>query len=138
MSDNAHIEWTDATWNIVTGCTLISEGCRHCYAARSATSRAKRPAEIDGRTILFPRCLIDRLGPHAAKRGVHPNRLARMLVEVAVDDDLIDSIMDDARLVVGRSGREGCSDRRDADEQSGEPVTYRQAGRNGNPPRHQG
>jgi protein gp37 len=26
------IEWTDATWNPITGCTKISEGCRHCYA----------------------------------------------------------------------------------------------------------
>lgn len=34
MSDNSHIEWTEATWNPVTGCTKISEGCRHCYAER--------------------------------------------------------------------------------------------------------
>lgn len=27
------IEWTQATWNPVTGCTKLSEGCRHCYAA---------------------------------------------------------------------------------------------------------
>ena len=26
------IEWTDATWNPVTGCTKTSEGCAHCYA----------------------------------------------------------------------------------------------------------
>lgn len=32
MSDNTGIEWTDATWNPVTGCTKVSEGCRHCYA----------------------------------------------------------------------------------------------------------
>lgn len=30
------IEWTEATWNPVTGCTKISEGCRHCYAERMA------------------------------------------------------------------------------------------------------
>ena len=30
------IEWTDATWNPVTGCTKISEGCANCYAARMA------------------------------------------------------------------------------------------------------
>jgi len=30
------IEWTDATWNPVTGCTPISRGCDHCYAARMA------------------------------------------------------------------------------------------------------
>ena len=34
MADKSAIEWTDATWNPVTGCTKISEGCDNCYAAR--------------------------------------------------------------------------------------------------------
>jgi protein gp37 len=32
MSDNSKIEWTDATWNPVRGCTKVSAGCAHCYA----------------------------------------------------------------------------------------------------------
>jgi protein gp37 len=32
MSDKSAIEWTDATWNPVTGCTQLSPGCDHCYA----------------------------------------------------------------------------------------------------------
>jgi len=32
MSIQSHIEWTDATWNPVRGCTKISPGCKHCYA----------------------------------------------------------------------------------------------------------
>jgi protein gp37 len=32
MSDQTRIEWTDATWNPVTGCTKVSPGCTHCYA----------------------------------------------------------------------------------------------------------
>lgn len=32
MSDKSSIEWTDATWNPVTGCTKVSPGCKHCYA----------------------------------------------------------------------------------------------------------
>jgi len=32
MSDRSDIEWTDATWNPVTGCTEVSPGCDHCYA----------------------------------------------------------------------------------------------------------
>ena len=36
MSDKSTIEWTDATWNPVRGCTKISPGCRHCYAATFA------------------------------------------------------------------------------------------------------
>jgi protein gp37 len=34
MADRSRIEWTDATWNPVTGCTKISAGCDNCYAAR--------------------------------------------------------------------------------------------------------
>src|SRR4051794_14766727 len=36
MSDRSAIQWTDATWNPVTGCTEISPGCDHCYARRFA------------------------------------------------------------------------------------------------------
>ena len=36
MADNSHIEWTEATWNPVTGCTKVSAGCKNCYAERLA------------------------------------------------------------------------------------------------------
>jgi protein gp37 len=36
MSEHSHIEWTDATWNPVRGCTKITPGCDHCYAATFA------------------------------------------------------------------------------------------------------
>ena len=36
MAAATAIEWTEMTWNPVTGCTKISEGCRHCYAERMA------------------------------------------------------------------------------------------------------
>lgn len=36
MSDHSDIEWTDATWNPVRGCTKVSAGCAHCYAERFA------------------------------------------------------------------------------------------------------
>lgn len=36
MATNSHIEWTNKTWNPVTGCTKISQGCKHCYAERMA------------------------------------------------------------------------------------------------------
>ena len=34
MAEKSTIEWTDATWNPVTGCTKITAGCDNCYAAR--------------------------------------------------------------------------------------------------------
>lgn len=36
MADNSAIEWTEATWNPVTGCSKTSPGCKNCYAERMA------------------------------------------------------------------------------------------------------
>jgi len=36
MAINSGIEWTESTWNPLTGCTKISPGCKHCYAERMA------------------------------------------------------------------------------------------------------
>ena len=36
MSTYSDIEWTESTWNPVTGCTKVSPGCKHCYAERMA------------------------------------------------------------------------------------------------------
>ncbi len=36
MADQSTIEWTEATWNPLTGCTKVSPGCKHCYAERFA------------------------------------------------------------------------------------------------------
>lgn len=44
MSDKSKIEWTDATWNPIRGCSRVSEGCRHCYAERIA-ARFSKPGQ---------------------------------------------------------------------------------------------
>src|ERR1051326_6297652 len=36
MAEHSTIEWPDATWNPVTGCTKVSPGCQHCYAEQFA------------------------------------------------------------------------------------------------------
>ncbi len=41
MADRSQIEWTDATWNVVTGCSRVSRGCQNCYAERLAATRLK-------------------------------------------------------------------------------------------------
>lgn len=48
MADHTKIEWTNATWNIVTGCTLVSEGCTNCYAAQLAATRLKHHSSREG------------------------------------------------------------------------------------------
>lgn len=58
--------------------------------------RAPRPSEELGRTVIFPVDVLDALGPHAARRNMHPNNLARLIVSTAVDEKMIDAILDDA------------------------------------------
>lgn len=41
MADKSNIEWTDATWNVIVGCSRVSEGCRHCYAERVAARQER-------------------------------------------------------------------------------------------------
>ncbi|MBF6560522.1 MAG: hypothetical protein IVW56_09545 [Candidatus Binataceae bacterium] len=57
--------------------------------------RAQRPSEAMGRTVLFAVDILEALGPHAAKRGMHPNHLARLIVETVVDEGMIDAVLDD-------------------------------------------
>ena len=64
MASRSAIEWTEITWNPVTGCTKISHGCKHCYAERM--SRRLRA-----------------MGAHKYREGfkvtVHPNTLEEPL-----------------------------------------------------------
>ncbi len=43
VAGRSEIEWTDATWNPVVGCSPVSAGCRHCYAARMALRLSNLP-----------------------------------------------------------------------------------------------
>ncbi len=43
MGDNSAIEWTNSTWNVVTGCDKVSPGCRNCYAERYALRTSQSP-----------------------------------------------------------------------------------------------
>ena len=64
------IEWTDLTWNPVTGCTKVSPGCAHCYAER-VTLRFKRgPRYLPGESeiVLHPDRLAKPLGWRAPRR----------------------------------------------------------------------
>jgi protein gp37 len=64
MSLNSHIEWTEATWNPVTGCTQVSPGCANCYA-KTFAERFKgvpgHPYEMGFALTLRPERLIQPL-----------------------------------------------------------------------------
>jgi protein gp37 len=67
MSEHSNIEWTNATWNVVTGCTRVSDGCDHCYIERTP------PFRMTGRRFDKPSI--------GGTTGVtlHPNRIATAL-----------------------------------------------------------
>jgi protein gp37 len=50
MGDNSTIEWTDATWNPVRGCSIVSKGCTNCYAMRQAHRSSGEGAAYAGLT----------------------------------------------------------------------------------------
>lgn len=50
MAENSLIEWTDATWNPVTGCSVVSPGCTNCYAMRLAGTRLQHHPSRAGLT----------------------------------------------------------------------------------------
>lgn len=85
MSDKTGIEWTDRTWNPLTGCTKVSPGCDHCYA-KTMHERFNGPDSFDTVT-LHP----DRLGQPWAWRKparVFVNSMSD-LFEASVPDDYI-------------------------------------------------
>ena len=93
MSDNSAIEWTDATWNPVTGCTKVSPGCKHCYAETFAErwrGVAGHPYEQGFDLKLWP----ERLGaPRAwkAPRMIFVNSMSDLFHE-HVPDEFIERV----------------------------------------------
>ena len=51
MAEHTHIEWTDATWNPITGCSIVSPGCTNCYAMTLAGTRLAHHPSRSGLTI---------------------------------------------------------------------------------------
>ena len=71
MSDHSKIEWTDATWNPVRGCTKVSAGCKHCYAetfAERFRGVPGHPFEAGFDLRLVPEKLMDPLKWSTSKR----------------------------------------------------------------------
>ena len=50
MADRSKIEWTDATWNPITGCSVVSPGCTNCYAMKLAGGRMRHHPSRAGLT----------------------------------------------------------------------------------------
>ena len=95
MSDHSKIEWTDATWNPVRGCTKISPGCAHCYAE----TFAERFRDVPGHPYeqgfdlrLVPEKLYEPMR-WARSRRVFVNSMSDLFHE-GVPDEYIESVVD--------------------------------------------
>ena len=71
MADGSAIEWTDATWNPITGCSRVSAGCQNCYAERLAATRLQDHPSRKG--------LTDRNGRWSGEARLNPAWLAQPL-----------------------------------------------------------
>jgi protein gp37 len=95
MSDNSKIEWTDATWNPVRGCSKVSPGCKHCYAetfAERFRGVPGHPFEFGFDLTLVPEKLGDPLNWASSKR-VFVNSMSDLFHE-RVSDDYIGRVVD--------------------------------------------
>lgn len=61
MRGKSHIEWTESTWNPVTGCSKVSAGCKNCYAERMAARLQSmgNPRYADGFNVTLHPDLVD-------------------------------------------------------------------------------
>jgi protein gp37 len=93
MSDNSKIEWTDATWNPVRGCSKVSPGCVHCYAetfAERFRGVSGHPFEFGFDLRLVPEKLGDPLRWSKPKK-VFVNSMSDLFHE-AVPDEYIEEV----------------------------------------------
>jgi protein gp37 len=93
MSELSTIEWTDATWNPVRGCTKISPGCKHCYAATFAErwrGISNHPYEHGFDLRLAPNKLLEPL-LWARSRRIFVNSMSDLFQE-GVPDEFVASV----------------------------------------------
>jgi protein gp37 len=91
MSDKSKIEWTDATWNPVRGCTKVSPGCAHCYAetfAERFRGVPGHPFEYGFDLRLVPEKLGDPI-QWSASRKVFVNSMSDLFHEGVPDDYIV-------------------------------------------------
>lgn len=93
MGDKSKIEWTDATWNPVTGCTRVSEGCRNCYIERTPAFRIHGRKFAHGTTgVQLHPDRLDQPLKWKAPRRIFVNSLSDLFHE-DVPDEFIDQVM---------------------------------------------
>jgi protein gp37 len=90
MSDKSAIEWTDATWNPVTGCSKVSPGCAHCYAERLSlrfghSTKPWTPINAEDNVVLHEGRLLTPLS-WRQPRMIFVNSMSDLFHELVPDD----------------------------------------------------
>ena len=91
MNDTSGIEWTDATWNPITGCSKVSQGCKHCYAERDWARLVHLPA-YQGREFTDVACHPERLDQPLKWR--RPRRIFVNSMSDLFHEDIPDEFVD--------------------------------------------
>lgn len=106
MADKSAIEWTDATWNPIVGCSIDTTGCIHCYAMRmagrieamgSAVHYAGTTRKVNGNTVwtgklaLAPEHILTQPLRWARPRRIFVNSMGDLFHE-GVPDEWIDKV----------------------------------------------
>ena len=97
MGDKTKIEWTEATWNPVTGCTKVSAGCKYCYAERDWARLQHLPA-YKGRAFTDVVCHPERL--IQPLRWERPRRIFVNSMSDLFHDDAPDEFLDQVFAVM--------------------------------------
>lgn len=95
------IEWTDETWNPVTGCTKVSAGCKHCYAEREWPRMVRLVPSYAGRDFTDVRCHPERL--EQPLRWKRPRKVFVNSMSVLFHEDVPDDFIDRVFAVMALS-----------------------------------
>ncbi len=91
MATISEIEWTDATWNPLTGCTKISPGCKHCYAERMS-KRLHAMGQYNYRNrfrVTTHKHTLDTPSAWKAPKTVFVNSMSDLFHEAVPDDYIL-------------------------------------------------
>lgn len=92
MGDKTGIEWTDATWNPVTGCTKVSVGCKNCYAEKQALRLQKmgQANYANGFKVTCHPSMLDKPRAWKRPRRIFVNSMSDLFHEEVPEEFILD------------------------------------------------
>ena len=92
MSGKTKIEWTECSWNPITGCSKISDGCKNCYAERLSKRLVamKNPRYINGFDVTIHSDLIEAPKKWKTPRKIFVNSMSDLFQEKVPEQTILD------------------------------------------------